>query len=204
MSIKSKNIIQFSPIRSGSTLVYNILREFSNNVRKTHNISVKNGQLYVITYRHPYNCIVSSLLRNEKKINSLNIKSEISEYLKNGGKDLLENDLLKKNILLLQYEEFFNNYEVIYNKLENFLNINIDENKKIELSKKYHITNVKKMTNKFKTFKEYDKTTHLHGKHISEYDGQTDYKKILSENDIYVLKENKTLNKIIKKFNYEL
>jgi len=203
MSIKSKNIIQFSPIRSGSTLVYNILREFSN-VRKTHNISVKNGQLYVITYRHPYNCIISSLLRNEKKINSLNIKSEISEYLKNGGKDLLENDLLKKNILLLQYEEFFNNYEVIYNKLENFLNINIDENKKIELSKKYHITNVKKMTNKYKTFKEYDKTTHLHGKHISEYDGQTDYKKILSENDIYVLKENKSLNEIIKKFNYEL
>lgn len=203
MSIKSKNIIQFSPIRSGSTLVYNILREFSN-VRKTHNISVKNGQLYVITYRHPYNCIISSLLRNEKKINSLNIKSEISEYLKNGGKDLLENDLLKKNILLLQYEEFFNNYEVIYNKLENFLNINIDENKKIELSKKYHITNVKKMTNKYKTFKEYDKTTHLHGKHISEYDGQTDYKKILSENDIYSLKENKSLNEIIKKFNYEL
>ncbi len=203
MRIKSKNIIQFSPIRSGSTLVYNILREFSN-VRKTHNISVKNGQLYVITYRHPYNCIISSLLRNEKKINSLNIKSEISEYLKNGGKDLLENDLLKKNILLLQYEEFFNNYEVIYNKLENFLNINIDENKKNELSKKYHITNVKKMTNKYKTFKEYDKTTHLHGKHISEYDGQTDYKKILSENDIYVLKENKSLNEIIKKFNYEL
>ena len=203
MSIKSKNIIQFSPIRSGSTLVYNILREFSN-VRKTHNISVKNGQLYVITYRHPYNCIISSLLRNEKKINSLNIKSEISEYLKNGGKNLLENDLLKKNILLLQYEEFFNNYEVIYNKLENFLNINIDENKKIELSKKYHITNVKKMTNKYKTFKEYDKTTHLHVKHISEYDGQTDYKKILSENDIYVLKENKSLNEIIKKFNYEL
>lgn len=203
MSIKSKNIIQFSPIRSGSTLVYNILREFSN-VRKTHHISVKNGQLYVITYRHPYNCIISSLLRNERKINSLNIKSEISEYLKNGGKDLLENDLLKKNILLLQYEEFFDNYEVIYNKLENFLNINIDKNKKIELSKKYHITNVKKMTNKYKTFKEYDKTTHLHGKHISEYDGQTDYKKILSENDIYVLKENKSLNEIIKKFNYEL
>ena len=191
MSIKSKNIIQFSPIRSGSTLVYNILREFSN-VRKTHNISVNNGQLYVITYRHPYNSIISSLLRNEKKINSLNIKSEINEYLKNGGKDLLENDLLKKNILLLQYEEFFNNYEVIYNKLENVLNINIDENKKIELSKKYHITNVKKMTNKYKTFKEYDRTTHLHGKHISKYDGQTDYKKILSENDIYVLKENKS------------
>jgi hypothetical protein len=203
MSIKSKNIIQFSPIRSGSTLVYNILREFSN-VRKTHNMSVKNGQLYVITYRHPYNCIISSLLRNEKKINLLNIKSEISEYLKNGGKDLLKNDLLKKNILLLQYEEFFDNYEVIYNKLEKFLNINIDENKKIELSKKYNITNVKKITNKYKTFKEYDKTTHLHGKHISEYDGQTDYKKILSENDIYVLKENKSLNEIIKKFNYEL
>jgi len=203
MSIKSKNIIQFSPIRSGSTLVYNILREFSN-VRKTHNMSVKNGQLYVITYRHPYNCIISSLLRNEKKINLLNIKSEISEYLKNGGKDLLKNDLLKKNILLLQYEEFFDNYEVIYNKLEKFLNINIDENKKIELSKKYHITNVKKITNKYKTFKGYDKTTHLHGKHISEYDGQTDYKKILSENDIYVLKENKSLNEIIKKFNYEL
>ena len=167
-------------------------------------MSVKNGQLYVITYRHPYNCIISSLLRNEKKINLLNIKSEISEYLKNGGKDLLKNDLLKKNILLLQYEEFFDNYEVIYNKLEKFLNINIDENKKIELSKKYHITNVKKITNKYKTFKEYDKTTHLHGKHISEYDGQTDYKKILSENDIYVLKENKSLNEIIKKFNYEL
>jgi len=203
MSIKSKNIIQFSPIRSGSTLVYNILREFSN-VRKTHNMSVKNGQLYVITYRHPYNCIISSLLRNEKKINLLNIKSEISEYLKNGGKDLLKNDLLKKNILLLQYEEFFDNYEVIYNKLEKFLNINIDENKKIELSKKYHITNVKKITNKYKTIKRYDKTTHLHGKHISEYDGKTDYKKILSENDIYMLKENKSLNEIIKKFNYEL
>jgi hypothetical protein len=203
MNTKSKHIIQFSPIRSGSTLVYNILREFSK-VRKVHNIVVNNSQLYVITYRHPYNSIISSLLRSEKKINPSNIKSEISEYLKNGGEDLLKNDLSKKNILLLKYEEYFSNYEVIYNKLENFLNINIDKDKKNQLSEKYNINNVKNIIDKYKKFEEYDKKTHLHGKHISEYDGKTDYKEILSESEINMLKENESLNKIIKKFNYTI
>lgn len=203
MKMNIKNISQFSPIRSGSTLVYNILREFFN-VKKSHNISIKDNNYYVITYRHPYNSIISSLLRNNKIINVSNINDEVKEYLKNGGNDLLKNDLLKKNVLLLKYEQFFNDYNVIYDELEGFLNIKIHESKRLQITKKYNVNSVKEIIKKYKTFAEYDKKTHLHGKHISKYNGETNYKELLSDKEINVLKENETLNKIIEKFNYTI
>ena len=43
---------------------------------------------------------------------------------------------------------------------------NIDQNKKVELKKKYKILNVKDSLEKFKSFNEFDEQTHFHGNHI--------------------------------------
>ena len=56
-------IIQFSPIRSGSTLIYNYLLELGYKARKSHLYKNNNKNYYIITIRHPYNSIISSILR---------------------------------------------------------------------------------------------------------------------------------------------
>ena len=47
-----------------------------------------------------------------------------------------------------------------------------------------------------------DKKTHIHGMHISILNGETNYKELLSEEQIKILNNNIILQKIIKKFNY--
>ena len=42
--------------------------------------------------------------------------------------------------------------------------------------------------------------THFHGKHISKFNGNTDYSILLNEEELTLLKQNKILNKIINKF----
>ena len=47
-----------------------------------------------------------------------------------------------------------------------------------------------------------DKKTHIHGMHISILNDETNYKELLSEEQIKILNNNIILQKIIKKFNY--
>lgn len=198
-------IIQFSPIRSGSTIVYNIIKELTlNNIKvsKEHTLfKINENILYIITIRHPYNSIISYLMAFKKDINDDNLIDAIDIYLNNGGKSLLNINVENENILILYYIKFINNHKYIYDilieklKLKNTIN-NIDYNK-------FKIENIIKIISKFETFHEYDKETHFHGCHISKYKGETDYKKILNETQIKILNNNKILNEIILKFNIE-
>ena len=59
-------IIQCSPIRSGSTIVYNFLRELfpSAQVVKKHSYHPDFSSFPIVTtYRHPLDCIASSIQR---------------------------------------------------------------------------------------------------------------------------------------------
>ena len=201
MNKNNKNIIQFSPIRSGSTLVFNILKEIFVDVKKVHNLNFNNNKNYVVTVRHPYNSIISSIIRLNEDINEKNLINHINEYKKNGGNDILKYDN-QKNICLIKYEIFVDDYSFIINSIRNHFNIEI-ENSDI-LIRKFSIDNVTKIMNKYDSFHQYDKRTHIHGNHISKYKGLTDYQKILSEDNIDLLKKDETLNKIIKKFNYTI
>lgn len=118
------SIIQFSPGRSGSTLIWNILKEFYPNVLKVHNLRYSPNAKFISTIRDPRDILKSRLLIYEKPITHENIDIEINLMIKHGLQDLL---IIKgkTNVLVLKYENFWNNYDYIFDHLEQFLNINI-------------------------------------------------------------------------------
>jgi hypothetical protein len=209
---KYKNIILFSPIRTGSTLIYNILLEILNsnkkyenvNLLKSHNFDYDKNNLYIITIRHPYNSVISGILKygNEinKKITDENIKKGIDEYLMNGGLDILQSDIKHKNIVLIKYEFFYNNYEYIYDILTKKINIVISNELKKIIEEKTNIENVILYTKKYNSFNEYCKITHWHGNHISKNKGKTDFNTFLTNKQKNILLKNPDLTKIIEKY----
>lgn len=204
MNINYNKIVQFSPIRSGSTLVYNILKNIfvDEKIEKMHNFKYRKGFFYVIAIRHPYNSIISSILRYGLKINEETIEKQLNQYLENGGNDIINKNLKENNIITFMYQDFKNNFEIIYNKLEEKLNINISSELREKINKLMKIDNVIKIASKFDNFGGFDKNNHIHGNHISKYKGETDYKQILTENQLNILKTNDNLNMIIKKFKF--
>ena len=193
-------LIQFSPIRSGSTLVYNILMKLGKSPHKRHCYAFNKNNHYVITIRHPYNSIISSILRYEKEINIQNVKSQMNEYIRNGGGCISNSNFDDKKHCALYYEKFNNNFDDIFEKFELFFDEKYPSELKDKIKKELSIENVKELTKKYKNFWEYDGKTHLHGKHISIYNGQTDYREILSDDQLELLEKNATLQKIIEKY----
>ena len=198
------SLIQFSPIRSGSTLIYNYLLELGYNSTKTHNYNCcySNKNRYIITIRHPYNSIISSIIRYGQEINLETIEKQIDEYLKTGGNDLIKNDFTGDNHCILFYENFLTNHDLILNKFELFFKKKYDSELKDKIKAKLEINNVKSLIikNGYTNFSDCDRKTHLHGKHISEFNGTLDYKKILKKEEIQLLEKNEKLNIIIKKY----
>jgi hypothetical protein len=195
-----KKIIQFSPIRTGSTLVYNIINRIFKDVVKTHFYNYEEQNLYFITIRHPYNSIISKILVLDEQINFDTINKYTNIYLDFGGRSISNNNLDKPNVIILYYEDFFNNLFLIFEKIEEKLLIKIDDKLKNELIEEFKIDNVKKIASNYKNFHSYDNVTHIHGNHISKYKGETDYKKILSLEQINYLKSNNDLNIILEKY----
>jgi hypothetical protein len=193
-------IINFSPIRTGSTLVYNILKELGYNCQKTHRYYYNVDCYYIITIRHPYNSIISTCLSLDLELNSKNITETIDTYIKNGGQDILDNNFNKPKHAVLYYERFFKNNEEIYNVIEKLFEKKHNIEDKEKINKKFSLENIKKTISQFKNFSDYDKDTHLHGNHISIYNGETDYIKILSEEQIKILEKNKILSMIVTKY----
>ena len=195
-------IIQFSPIRSGSTLVYNYLLELGHRPSKKHNYCYNNKNQYIITIRHPYNAIISSILRYEQDINVTTIENQINEYLRYGGEDLIRNNFTGNNHCILFYENFFKNHDLILNQFELFFNKTYKSELKNKIKYKLELNNVKStlIENGYTKFSSYDSKTHFHGKHISEFNGAIDYKKILNKDELNVLEKNKKLSIIIQKY----
>lgn len=199
-------IEQFSPIRSGSTLVYNYLLELGKCLnKKKHKYNNKKETQYIITIRHPYNSIISSILRYGREVNVETIKDQINEYLSNGGNCILNNTFTNDKIhCVLRYEDFLNNHDLIFEKFELFFNEKYPLKLKNEIKKKLEISSVKHVIyeNNFTDFKQYDEKTHFHGKHISQFDGNTDYKIILNNEELKILENNDKFKKIIEKYYY--
>ena len=196
------SLIQFSPIRSGSTLIYNYLIELGRKPKSKHHYNKNINNYFIITIRHPYNSIISSILRYDLDINIVSIKSHINEYLKYGGDCIINNDFSKDNHCILIYEKFLNNHDYIFNKLENFFNEKYSVELKNKIKYKLNIEKIKKDINEnnYTNFYQYDAKTNFHGKHISKFNGTTDYKKILNKDELGILEKNIKLSKIIEKF----
>lgn len=167
-------IIQFSPVRSGSTLVYNLLRETypKHTVLKRHNITNElcTKHTTVVTYRHPLDCLASFLRKDKAVLSKKRIQRGIEDLKRNGLDDLMT-ILHHEKILKLKYESFYNDFDLIFNSMETFFGKLISEEHRNKMKKKYHIDNVISSTTKFDDFSQFDKTTFFHGNHISKTKG---------------------------------
>ena len=77
-----KKIILYSPVRTGSTLIYNFLKNLINDdVLKTHSYCYYKKYNIVVTIRHPYNSILSLILLKEKIKSKEDLKNITNEKL---------------------------------------------------------------------------------------------------------------------------
>lgn len=199
-------LVQYSPPRSGSTLVFNIMRELfpAKKIFKVHTFrSMCNEMKVVVTYRHPLDCIASSIIRYKKEPTEEELKRQIKMFNEQGLLDLLKiRDM--PNILMLKYEDYVNNFDYIFNHFEKFFNITIPEEKKVEITAKYKIDNVEKMLKDQKgdSFADIDKKTQLHANHISKYKGASNYyEEFFQPDQIRLLKE--TYAEFMETFGYK-
>ncbi len=172
-----KVIIQFGMIRSGSTLVFNILKELFNNysIIKTHHYPTILQRIQsipiVATFRDPLDIICSSIKRSEELPNREVIEKHIEVLHKNGFDDFIKLEKNYKNKINLRYENFYNDYDHIFDKIENFLSIKISKASRCDIKNKFSINKVKEKISIFKSFEEYDIATKFHGLHISDKNG---------------------------------
>lgn len=186
-------IIQFGPIRSGSTLVYNILRETYplNSVLKRHKITNSKCNQYktVVTYRNPLDSLASSFKKDNVLITEKNILIKIEE-LKNNGLNDLVTIFENRSILKLKYEDFYNDINMIFDRLEIYFDKPISRGHREKIIKKYDIKNVLLLTKGYKDFSQYDKISHFHGNHISESKGKPNsFEQLFNKTELALVKD---------------
>ena len=196
-------IIQFGPVRSGSTLVYNLLRDIFPNcdVRKTHNIEKNPSTKYIVsTYRNPLD-IMASIYHIHDQVPTLDTIRQKIFFMKNNGLVDFFNIIDNDKVLKLKYEDFYNNYNYIYDKFEAYFKIKIDSEQRVFFDKKYKINNIKEMVKEYNSFDYFDGITHWHGNHISPHNGAPNaYDKLFNNEEIEFMK--KGIGDIINKLDY--
>ena len=196
-------IFQISPIRTGTTLIWNILRKIFSQIEvyKANQLDdyvrrslAEDSNIKVVsTVRDPRDTLCSymtiwyHLWSNTGSITKKMLDESI-DFLRgyNGGfNDFIELCNINDN-LVLKYELFWDDYDYIFNEFEKFFNINIDNKMRIKLKNECNVKAHKKIADKFDTFfpidNNIDLETKIHGKHISDTNGAPNkWKNIIPE-----------------------
>jgi len=176
MRSKDKPIYQVSIIRSGSTLVYQILCKLfpEKEIIKQHHFPKGIRYPIVSTYRDPRDILVSAwrtfiLSKNRKLIKDRMaeedvlltlafLKAPINDFNVGWGDN---------NILWLKYEDFYKDTNVVFEAIEKYFQIEISDGERRSISDEYTINKNKERAKAFKHFGEYDYLgTEIHGDHI--------------------------------------
>lgn len=187
----NRYIIQFSPIRTGSTLVYNILRELfpGKIIKKAHVYDRLFSRLVIIaTIRHPLDCIGSILRINDQKPDTDAIQKAVQAFDASGVAEIVRMRT-GPNFTVLKYEEFVHNPAVIFDAIERAFKIKIDDRTRKELAGKYDVDSLARTTAELGSFGNWDPVTKLHGNHISADRGKPGaYNSLFSEEQTAELK----------------
>lgn len=198
-------VIQMSPVRTGSTLVYNLLRRVltDKTIVKDHKYRIAFGHLPIVaTVRNPFDAI-ASIIRVNNLSNDQNGVERAGRIFKDHGADDIIKIRNKPNVLILKYEVFINSYHYIFSEIEKFMGISIPEDLKSELICEFDIDNAKKIARHNDRFGDYDSVTLIHGGHISEQAKQTGYAvKLFNEQQTEFIVD--AFSEYIQAFDYQL
>lgn len=166
------NIVTCGIPRSGSTLVWQILQSVYPDFKilKTHPDTWKpDGSVVVSSIRYPHD-VSASLLRVRlsrfKKPIEINDDDVVTVLRRTKlNFDNLKDILIGPSTPVLKYEDFYNDYNIIFEMIQKYFNINIPEKIQNQISKKFNIRENKKRADTLPSFNEVDKYK-IHGDHI--------------------------------------
>lgn len=165
-------------MRSGSTLLFNILKEVFPKyaIEKHHTYGWYFNHLKVVaSVRNPNDCIGSLLKAKKLEINDAHVSWAAEHFLKMGGREILD-VASRENVLLLKYEHFVDDYEHVYDEFESFFDIKISRDLREKISKSFNRESVKKiMSTQKNDFSEWCEKSKIHGNHISSENGRVGY-----------------------------
>jgi len=188
--IGTRHINIVSMARTGSTLVYQIINYlFSEILIEKHHHYHNNPATYksknIITYRDFRDVLISlyrTILSKNGEIDfSINITKykHIDNLIKNSicflnqlsdfNKLKIEynnNNIKKDNILFLKYEDFYNNYDYIFDNISLFFNYEISFDVRNIMKAMFSVNNNKKIANSMENFSQMDSLSMIHGHHI--------------------------------------
>ena len=189
-----RNIVQYSLPRTGSTVIRRLLYSlFPESEAPSQHPPLKHDSrdsLIVSSCRHPLDILVSYIrvhtCEQGYELGGIdeNLLAHHAERIKKLHYWYFEDlDHHRSHILQLKYEKFWNNYDYIFDNLETFFSIEIDNNKRHDIAQKCGIENSRKIQARLKDFSCVDEKTSLHGNHIATPE-PFGYKKVLTRTQI--------------------
>jgi hypothetical protein len=195
----------FSPIRSGSTLLFNFVRELVDpkvHIVKTHQYRA-DISCTVSIVRDPFNSVLSSCMRYNQPFTTYRLMQNVHEYLANGGNDVCD---LPVHIPVHQYIELvYDPIKTLDRLQEYFVQCGIPLQSTIchkDIVEKYSLECVKQFISSYKTFDQYDAYTQFHGNHIGQFDGRTDYQSVLTP--VQIRSMTPFLRSVCEKYSYPI
>ena len=180
--LMNKKILVFSAGRTGSTVVWQSLREIAPKAEKIHTVEMvdylSDSLDCIIVERDPVTsflsyvrcevfdgntqrfleCIAATPLTD--LVNIYKGKLSAVEYVK---------EKYKGRTLLLHYDDFNNNYDYLFSQFEKFLNISIDEADRKKIIKKTDRNSNLKIQSTLTDFNSTDLDSSIHGNHIATF-----------------------------------
>ena len=173
--LNTDDIISFGLPRSGTTVLWNLLREClpQKKVVKTHwYFNSMNKFLTIGIKRDIRDCILSYYIATftNAKTTKMRLKDfKLFEHIVDKGIKNYKLFLGHPNIYFIKYEDFVNNFNVLFNLLETIFKKKISDTERNFLINKYSKENIKKYLQNKKisnTFLQSDKITRFAGNHI--------------------------------------
>jgi hypothetical protein len=172
-------IVQFGPPRSGSTLVYNVIREGypERTVLKEHWLTRYYRHPWsrapiVCTVRHPLDVVASRIQVDGDMPTTESIERNLQAV---AHYRLLLRIRHDPRVLTLRYESFVNDFDYLFDQLEQFLDERIDNETKTNIRGRYDLDEVRQKAKRLGSFENWDREDHIHGNHISAYGGRVGY-----------------------------
>lgn len=181
-----------TPIRTGSTLVFNVLRflfenesqqpfenQLSNLVVKFHVPTLFDHRaMYICTLRNPLDAALSAYWAFSNAHGALLPFSSLDDIVEGQIEAFKYLDGLAErgfSYLVLRYEDFVANFESLFSSLEQEFAIVIDPKDRAFLKKALSKENVNKNIERFSSFSEHDAYHYFHGNHIRQEDPSEPY-----------------------------